>query len=1103
MKKRLLSILLMCCMVLTLLPTTAFAEASEGDSTGHTCTGGTATCIKKAVCTICGQEYGELNPSNHAEMGTWEGNSTEHWMKYSCCGAVQSKAPHQGGTAICTTRALCSTCGMRYGETGAHLFINENVSDRYLKSAATCTEKAVYYKSCFYCGEKGTETFEYGDSLGHDYGAWTSNNDGTHTRICSRDASHTQTENCTGGTATCINKAVCTICGQEYGELDPSNHAGKKGSWESNSTEHWRTYSCCGAVINKAPHNGGTANCWSPATCETCGTTYGETGAHLFINENVSDRYLKSAATCTEKAVYYKSCFYCGEKGTETFEYGDSLGHDYGAWTSNNDGTHTRICSRDASHTQTENCTGGTADCTNKAVCEVCKGEYGDLASHNFTAETVDAKYLKSAATCTKKAVYYKSCTGCGEKGTETFEYGDSLGHDYGAWTSNNDGTHTRICSRDASHTQTENCTGGTADCTNKAVCEVCKGEYGDLASHNFTAETVDAKYLKSAATCTEKAVYYKSCTGCGLSSKGAASEATFESGNLLDHYWSEPSYTWTEVPDGFMCEAYSKCTNCDTDVSDIATVTYAVTKAPTCLNNGTGTYTATFSASGFSTQTKNVDLPATGHSWGDTEYIWTSTEDGYDCTAKHICKNDAAHEEHETVTATYSVITEPTCLKTGLGRYSASFAADWAAGSTKDVTLDALSHAYGAWTSNDDGTHTRICARNAEHTETGDCTGGTATCTTKAVCEVCKGEYGDLASHHFTAETVDAKYLKSAATCTEKAVYYKSCTDCGEKGTETFEDGNSLGHDYGAWTSNNDGTHTRVCARNAEHTETGDCTGGTATCTNRAVCEVCKAEYGKKDPENHARGCEPEWIATETKHEQKYSLCGKVTIAKESHTFGDWTIIQKPTSKRDGEKERICQVCQYKETKTIPATGSSYSYYTIKATAKAGGSISPSGNVSVREGKDQTFTITPDKGYAVCNVKIDGKSIGAVKSYTFENVNTTHTIEVIFMKANGNPQTGVFVDATGSYYEDAVDWTVENGIPQGTDDTHFSPDGICTRAQVVTFLWRAAGNPEPETRTMPFTDIPVGSYFYDAMLWAVENDITPRASAIPRSTSI
>ena len=85
----------------------------------------------------------------------------------------------------------------------------------------------------------------------------------------------------------------------------------------------------------------------------------------------------------------------------------------------------------------------------------------------------------------------------------------------------------------------------------------------------------------------------------------------------------------------------------------------------------------------------------------------------------------------------------------------------------------------------------------------------------------------------------------------------------------------------------------------------------------------------------------------------------------------------------------------------------SGYSYYIIEATAGAGGSISPSGSVSVREGGDQTFTITPDKGYAVSNVKIDGKSIGAVKSYTFENVSRTHTIEVVFVKGTASARTG------------------------------------------------------------------------------------------------
>ncbi len=176
---------------------------------------------------------------------------------------------------------------------------------------------------------------------------------------------------------------------------------------------------------------------------------------------------------------------------------------------------------------------------------------------------------------------------------------------------------------------------------------------------------------------------------------------------------------------------------------------------------------------------------------------------------------------------------------------------------------------------------------------------------------------------------------------------------------------------------------------------------------------------------------------------------------------------------------------------------GGGHTYHTIRAISGLNGSISPSGWTSVRHGWDQTFTITPDKGYAVAKVLVDGKSVGAVKSYTFKNVAKDHTIEVVFMKANGNPQTGVFVDvAEGSYYEEAVDWAVKNGITTGTGNNYFTPDGICTRAQAVTFLWRVAGSPTPKTEAMPFEDVLNGSYYYEAVLWAVENGITVGTSA-------
>ena len=268
-------------------------------------------------------------------------------------------------------------------------------------------------------------------------------------------------------------------------------------------------------------------------TCTVCDNTWDYWESHMW----------SGTATCTSG----RTCTDCGGSS-------EPLGHDWGAWTQNSDEkTHTRICKRDTSHTETENCHGGTATCTAKAVCTVCGGEYGEMAAHSFTAEKAEAQYLKSAATCTEKAVYYKSCAVCGlsSEGTAdeaTFLSGNALDHNWGDWTQNSDEeTHTRICKRDTSHTETENCHGGTATCTHKAVCEVCGGEYGEMAAHSFTAEKAEAQYLKSAATCTEKAIYYKSCAVYGLSSEGTADEATFFSGNALDHNWG----AWTSNEDG------------------------------------------------------------------------------------------------------------------------------------------------------------------------------------------------------------------------------------------------------------------------------------------------------------------------------------------------------------------------------------------------------------------------------------------------------------------------------------------------------------------------------------------------------------------------
>ena len=325
------------------------------------------------------------------------------------------------------------------------------------------------------------------------------------------------------------------------------------------------------ATITECEHSGGEATCTNKAKCEICGAEYGETKPHSYAQIK-SPEYLKSAATCTAKAVYYTSCTECGRssKGTKneaTFEYGNALGHKYGEWVSNGDGTHTRVCANDNKHIETKACHGGKATCTAKAICEDCGKAYGTMAAHTFTAKTAAAKYLKSAATCTAKAVYYTSCADCGQssKGTKneaTFEYGNALGHKYGEWVSNGDGTHSRVCANDSTHTETKACHGGKATCTAKAICEDCGKAYGEMAAHTFTAKSTVSRYLKRAATCTEKSEYYVSCAGCGLSSKGTASEAVF-TGSALGHSLTEWSVI-TEVTCTTNGTQERHCTRCD-----------------------------------------------------------------------------------------------------------------------------------------------------------------------------------------------------------------------------------------------------------------------------------------------------------------------------------------------------------------------------------------------------------------------------------------------------------------------------------------------------------------------------------------------------------
>lgn len=291
---------------------------------------------------------------------------------------------HSGGTATCAEQAVCDHCGQPYGALKAHRFTTEKAEEQYLKSGATCTEKAVYYKSCAVCGasSEGTAdeaTFVSGKALGHDWGAWTPDGEGTHKRVCAHDAGHVETADCT------------------YGD------------WNTNRYSHWKTCTVCGGETERLNHSDPDCDHF----CDTCGIKMTE---HDFTGELPITALLYREANCLSPALYYKSCKICmlSSKGTDseaTFASGDKNPNRHaeepGAWQTDAD-SHWRFYT--CCHLEVDRGAhqGGTADCLAPALCEVCFHSYGELGPHHFVNQLNEFR-LKSAATCTSPAVYYQS----------------------------------------------------------------------------------------------------------------------------------------------------------------------------------------------------------------------------------------------------------------------------------------------------------------------------------------------------------------------------------------------------------------------------------------------------------------------------------------------------------------------------------------------------------------------------------------------------------------------------------------------------------------------------------------------------------------------
>ena len=393
--------------------------------------------------------------------------------------------------------------------------------------------------------------------------------------------------------------------------------------------------------------------------------------------------------------------------------------------------------------------------------------------------------------------------------------------------------------------------------------------------------------------------------------------------------------------------------------------------------------------------------------------------------------------------------------------------------------TLPLADHTWGEWTE----------VKAATETEKG---------LEERVCSVCGAkETRDIPvlSHTHTMVKTDAK----ASTCKEQGNNeYYTCSGCGkvykdaEGKVETTVAAETLplaDHTWGEWavtkeaTATEAGIETRTCSVCSEtetrdilplncHTITFDANGGTV-----AIPTAVTGTDGK--------------------------LASLPTPTRSSYSFKGWY-----TASTDGTQvttdtfftEDSTVYAQWTYTGSSSSGGGGVSTYTITVDSAKNGAVTSS-HKSAAKGTTVTITVKPDKGFELDTLTVtdgSGKKVSVAEKsgkYTFTMPASKVTVQATF-KAEAPVIDHPFTDVPeGSYYEDAVIWAVGKGVTGGTSATTFSPNGNCTRAQAVTFLWRAAGSPEPKTSTMPFTDVKADSYYHDAVLWAVEQGITKGTS--------
>ena len=289
--------------------------------------------------------------------------------------------------------------------------------------------------------------------------------------------------------------------------------------------------------------------------------------------------------------------------------------------------------------------------------------------------------------------------------------------------------------------------------------------------------------------------------------------------------------------------------------------------------------------------------------------------------------------------------------------------------------------------------------------------------------------------------------------------------------------------HSFSETWSYNETHHWHACtvSGHTDKTAEGPHTGGTETCSAKAICAVCGQAYGGFAAHSLTKTEAKAATYTETGNHEYYTCetCGKV--------FKDAAGTQKTTV----EAETIAKL-------TRPSSGGSSSSdrnYAVSAPSTKNGDVTVSPK-NASKGDRVTVTVTPDKGYELDKLTVKDASGNKLKltdkgngKYTFTMPGSKVTVSAEFVEEQA---ASIFADVPAdAYYAKAVEWAVKKGITNGKANGLFGSNDPCTRGQIVTFLWRAAGSPVPKGTAKVPADVLPGSYCYDAVAWALENGIT------------